>query len=247
MNNILDLAIIGPALLAGLLVAATHVPLGQQVLARGIIFIDLAIAQIAGLGLIAAQLSGWPAGGWRTQAVALVSALGGGFLLAFTERRWPHLQEALIGVMFVLAATGAILLLSMSPRGGEHLRDLLVGQILWVTYAQLLPIAALYALLLIAWFGARAYQRTLFFYLVFALAVTASVQLVGVFLVFATLIVPALFARRFPSAPLLAGYALAVSGYGVGLLASVWWDMPSGALIVWCLVALALTGVALKR
>lgn len=242
-----DLTILGPALLAGLLVTATHVPLGQQVLARGIIFIDLAIAQIAGLGLIVAQTLGWTAGGWRMQATALGAALGGGLLLAYTEKRWPRLQEALIGTSFVLAATGALLLLAASPHGGEHLRDLLIGQILWVGYAQLWPVAILYALLLAMWFGARCQQRTLPFYLIFALAVTASVQLVGVFLVFATLIIPALFAHAFPASPLRAGYALAVAGYLVGLLASVWWDMPSGALIVWSLALLALVTAPLIR
>ncbi|KAF0190598.1 MAG: ABC 3 transporter family protein [Gammaproteobacteria bacterium] len=238
----LDIGILGPALLAGLLVTATHVPLGQQVLARGIIFIDLAIAQIAGLGLMAAYTFGWEIGGWHMQATAFIAALGGALLLAWTERRWPQLQEALIGTLFVLAATGAILLLSANPHGGEHLRDLMVGQILWVSYEQLWPVAILYAVLLALWFGGRCYQRTLPFYLIFALAITASVQLVGVFLVFATLIIPAMFTSRLATHRLLAGYVVSSFAYGTGLIASALSDLPSGALIVWSLAVLAVAG-----
>ena len=105
----LDLSILGPAFLAGLLVLSTHVPLGMQVLRRGIVFIDLAIAQVAGLGVIAADAMGWEPQGWAVQAAALGAALLGALLLTWTERHWPEIQEALIGSLFVLAATGATL------------------------------------------------------------------------------------------------------------------------------------------
>ena len=91
----LDISILGPALLAGLLVLSTHVPLGRQVLAKGIIFIDLAIAQIAGLGVIAAHSFDWPPGGWKMQLTAALTAISGSILLYFMERRWPEIQEAL--------------------------------------------------------------------------------------------------------------------------------------------------------
>ena len=99
-----DLSILGPAFCAGLLVLASHVPMGQQVLARGIVFIDLAIAQIAGLGVIAADALGWEPQGIAVQIAAVGAALLGALLLSFTEKRWPDIQEALIGVLFVLAA-----------------------------------------------------------------------------------------------------------------------------------------------
>ena len=108
----LDWGILGPALIAGLLVLATHVPLGTQVLDRGIVFIDLAIAQIAGLGVIAADAVGMPEGGFAVQVAAVCAALLGALLLTWTERRAPQQQEALIGVMFILAACAGILLLS---------------------------------------------------------------------------------------------------------------------------------------
>ena len=144
----LDISILGPAFIAGLLVLATHVPMGQQVLARGIVFIDLAIAQIAGLGVIAADGMGWEPQGFAVQIAAVGAALLGSLLLTFTEKRWPEVQEALIGVLFVLAACAGILLLASNPHGGEHLKDLLVGQILWVSYQQLLPVTLLTAVIL---------------------------------------------------------------------------------------------------
>ena len=155
----LDLSILRPALVAGLLVTATHVPLGTQVLARGIVFIDLAIAQIAGCGVLLADRMGFEAEGIAVQVAALAAALAGALLLTWTERRWPDVQEAVIGVVFVLAATGGILLLASNVHGSEHLRDLLVGQILWVQPRQLAWAAVVYAVLLALWFGARAATR----------------------------------------------------------------------------------------
>ena len=88
----LNFNILGPAFLAGLLVLATHVPLGMQVLGRGIVFIDLAIAQIAGLGVIAADRLGWEPQGWAVQVAAIMAALLGGLLLTYTEKRWPEVS-----------------------------------------------------------------------------------------------------------------------------------------------------------
>ena len=125
--NAVELSILWPALLAGLLVSATHVPLGTQVLARGIVFIDLAIAQIAGCGVLLADQLGFEHEGIAVQVAALLAALAGSLLLTWTERIWPDVQEAVIGVTFVLGATGSVLLLASNVHGSEHLRDLLVG------------------------------------------------------------------------------------------------------------------------
>jgi zinc/manganese transport system permease protein len=238
----LSFSILGPAFCAGLLVLATHVPMGQQVLARGIVFIDLAIAQVAGLGVIAADTMGWEPQGFAAQIVAVSAALVGALILTFTEKRWPEVQEALIGVLFVLAACGGILLMAGNPHGGEHLKDLLVGQILWVSYGQLLPVLSLTAVILALWFGARERLGRIGFYAMFALAVTASVQLVGVYLVFASLIIPALAGRFHPARrQLVVGYSVGVLGYALGLTLSAVFDLPSGAIVVW---ALAVCGVA---
>ncbi len=235
-----DWSILGPALIAGLLVTATHVPLGTQVLARGIVFIDLAIAQIAGCGVLLADRFGFEAEGIAVQVAALCAALLGALLLTWTERIWPDVQEAVIGVVFVLAATGGILLLASNAHGSEHLRDLLVGQILWAQPARLWWAAGVYALVLAAWFGHGDRMGRTGFYVLFALAVTVSVQLVGLYLVFTTLIVPPLATRRFRRARLPAAWAVGALGYAAGLLASTAFDLPSGAVIVWTLCAVGL-------
>lgn len=243
----LDWSILGPALIAGLLVLATHVPLGTQVLDRGIVFIDLAIAQIAGLGVIAADAFGMPEGGIAVQAAAVAAALLGALLLTWTERRAPQQQEALIGVMFILAACAGILMLAGNPHGGEHLKDLLVGQILWVNGTHLMWLAAVSAALLAAMALGLVQRLGRFgFYGAFAIAVTASVQLVGVYLVFSSLIIPALATRRLTGTRRhLFAYALGAVGYALGLALSAVFDLPSGAVIVWTLAACGLAASAL--
>ena len=236
-----ELSIIGPALLAGLLVLATHVPLGAEVLRRGIIFIDLAIAQVAGLGVIAADTMGWDQYGYMVQVAAVSAALIAAFVLNWTDKHWPQIQEALIGVCFILAATAGILLLAGNPHGGEHLKELLVGQILWVTVENLLPVAFVSGVILALWYLVRDRLRGLGFYALFAFAVTASMQLVGVYLVFASLIVPALATRKIETRGLRLGcaYGVGIVGYLAGLVFSTRMDLPAGAVIVWCLTAAA--------
>ena len=242
----LEFSILIPAFLAGLLVLASHVPLGMQVLARGIVFIDLAIAQIAGLGVIGADLMGFEPQGFGVQLAAVSAALLGGLWLTYSEKRWPEVQEALIGVLFVLAATGSILLLAHNPHGGEHLKDLLVGQILWVNYQQL-PLAALVSLgVALLWFTMRQRFGRAGFYILFAFAVTASVQLVGIYLVFASLIVPAMATRHYLASKRIGvAYLNGVLAYALGLLAASVWDLPAGAVIVWAMVAVGLLVYAL--
>lgn len=235
-----------PALIAGLLVTATHVPLGQEVLRRGIIFIDLAVAQIAAVGVLLARVMEWEST-WIIQACAIGTALAGAWLLSLTEKRWPDQQEAIIGVSFILASSAGVLLLANDPHGGEQLKSLLAGQILWVSQEQLLLGAAAYSGILAAWFGLRNRLGRRGFYFLFALAVTISVQLVGVYLVFASLILPALAtittsARR----RLLAGYLVATSGYVTGITLSALLDLPTGAAVTWMLALAAILYRLLK-
>lgn len=244
-----DLTILLPALLAGLLVLATHVPLGRQVLTRGIVFIDLALAQVAGLGIILMDTLGFEPHGWRAQAAACAAALVGALLLTWTQKRWAEVQEALVGTLFAAAACAGLLLLAHNPHGGEHLQDLLGGQILWTSPRDLIPVAILYAAVLAVWFGFGQRLGDLGFYLLFAVTVTASVQLVGIYLVFASLIVPALAVRGMREAlQLPMGYVIGALGYAVGLLFSAMFDLPTGPVIVCALVAaMALTWMAERK
>jgi zinc/manganese transport system permease protein len=233
------LHILWPAFIAGLLVTAVLVPLGMQVLERGIVFIDLAIAQIAGAGIIFADYLGWEPAGAAVQIAALAAALGAALLLTWTERRWPQVQEAIIGVVFVVASSAAVLLLAKNPHGGEQLKDLLAGQILWVSPASLPLEALVYAVLLAVWLGLRNKLGRVGFYVVFACAVTVSVQLVGLFLVFTTLVVPALATYYSRRQRHFKAYVIGVLGYAAGLVASAMADLPSGAMIVCAMTAIA--------
>ena len=239
--ELLNWSILGPAIVAGLLVLSTHVPLGQEVLKRGIIFIDLAIAQIAGLGVLAAGVMGWEDNLWAVQISAVSAALLASTCLHWTEKRWPQSQEPLIGILFVLAATGSILLLAENPHGAQHLKDLLVGQILWSTWQSLIYVSLLYVALLTVWFKWHDQIGHRGFYVIFAFAVTASVQLVGVYLVFASLIIPALATQRLHGTRrLLTGYILAAAAYVAGILISALFDLPTGAVTVWTMALLAI-------
>jgi zinc/manganese transport system permease protein len=246
----LDPSILGPACLAGLIVLATHVPLGKQVLSRGIIFIDLAIAQVAALGVILSQFfdvdgflvqhigSGMEGYGVQigVQIVAIAAALAGAGLLAWTDRNWPEFQEPLIGTLFVLAATGSLLVVSHNPEGSEHLKSLLAADILFIEYKQLIPAALLSVVLLVFMWLRRDRLTGLVFYGLFGVAITMSVQLVGVYLVFASLIMPALATAGMKGkSRLIAAYLIGAFGYVLGLCLSAVLDLPSGALIVWTL------------
>ncbi len=176
---------------------------------------------------------------WHVQAAAVIAALLGAIVLTWTEKIWPEVQEALIGVLFAVAACAELILLANNPHGSENLKDLLVGQILFVSLPSLIPIAVLYALTLAVWFGARDKIGQVGFYILFALVVTQSVQLVGIYLVFASLIVPALAAKRFAEPLRLAvGYIVGLLGYIAGIVASMMFDLPTGPVIVVSLLVL---------
>jgi zinc/manganese transport system permease protein len=232
--------ILWPALIAGLLVTATHVPLGMQVLDRGIVFIDLAIAQVAALGVIVADYLGWSPTGIAVQIAALSAALLCAMLLTWTDHRWPQVQEAIIGVVFVIASSAAILVLAKNPQGSENLKDLLSGQILWVNPKRLPYDALFYGVILAAWFGARERLGRIGFYVLFGCAVTVSVQLVGLFLVFSTLVVPALATFYSRNLRLAKAYTVGALGYVAGLVVSVITDLPSGAMIVCAIVGVGM-------
>lgn len=249
MMEALDLSILGPAFLAGLLVIATHVPLGKEVLSRGIVFLDLAVAQLAGLGVILVHVVWHDPGNWVVQATAFVVACAGAMLLRLTEHLETNIQEALIGVVFVTASSLGILLLANDPHAGEQLRDLLVGQILWVEVSDLALVALAYLVVLLIWFLPGRPASGVLFYLLFGFTITVSVQLVGVYLVFASLIIPALATVSLKGqSGLFVAYGLAVLAYLAGLVVSAMLDLPSGAVIVMMLAGFGLVaGIMVSR
>lgn len=245
--NGLELDILLPAFITGLLILATHIPFGMRVLQRGVIFADLAVAQIAGLGVIIAGLLELNHEPLLVQLIAAGSALCGAGILAWIERSAPEVKEAYIGLTFVLSASLGILLMSHDVHAGEHLKDLLVGQILWVNNVQLIVTAILSTALLIAWRALRNNSSHFAFYGLFALAVTASVQLVGIYLVFASLIVPALSTHGLRQQRMVYAFGIGIAGYALGLLLSVRFDLPTGVAIVCTMAVIGMMTALLKR
>ena len=223
--------VIGPAFLICSMIVLTHVPLGIEVLKRGIIFIDLAIAQVAGLGLIATNFFFIEPHPLLPQLVALTCAILAGLLFHKVEIKIPKQQEAIIGVTFIFAASIAILLLANHPSGGEEIRHLLSGQILFVTWLDIAKHTPIYILILAVWFFKKKYRNNIGFYLLFALAVTSSVQLVGIYVVFASLILPALAVINI-SNPYKLGWLCGIISVIAGIFLAILFDAPAGPVIV---------------
>ncbi len=240
--------IVGPAFVAGLMIALTHAPLGIVVLRRGIIFIDLAIAQIAGLGAVSAGLFWGEPPWWAVQGAALACAGTAAFFFHLVERFLPDRQEAVIGCSFVVAASVAILLLTGQPHGDEAIEQLLSGQLLFVTWPQIALHAPVYLVILALWFLHPQTRQGVWFYLLFSAAITSSVQLTGVFVVFASLIAPALGAARFAGTcrELPTAYGIALIGLLSGFSVAIQYDLPLGPVLVCSfMLAALLAGVGL--
>ena len=260
--------------LACLVLTGIHAYLGLHVLARGVIFVDLALAQVAALGIALAFLAGHPIRSEAAYWYALAFTLGGAALFAASRtRRAPVPQEAIIGIVYAVSAAAAVLVVDQAPQGSEHIKQLLVGSILTVTPGEVGALALLYSALgVLHWairrplleisFGAEAAAGRavrwwdFVFYASFGVVVTSSVRMAGVLLVFSYLIVPATvgaLVARGVAGRLATGWALGLAVSAAGLAASYAWDLPTGATVVVafgaCLasVALALTLSTLAR
>src|SRR3954462_9401134 len=239
-------------IMACVLLAWLLVYLGLHLAQRGIIFIDIAMAQMASLGIFLAVLLGLEPEDWRTLVIALVVTLIGAALFSLTGKRASVVPaEAIIGIAYVVAAAASILFLSGSAHGNEEIRNMLVGDItvvradeVWRCFAVFAVVGIVHFLLrksflLVSFERERAYEAGLrvrwwdfLFYALFGLVVTIFVRVAGVLLVFSYLIVPAvcgiIMARRIGNR-LLVGWIIALLGGIGGLFASFWWDLPSGA------------------
>jgi zinc/manganese transport system permease protein len=236
------LEIMGPAFAVGLIIAVTHAPLGIEVLERGIIFIDLAIAQIAGFGMVAAFIYLHEPTWWVTQSIALVCALIAAYFFHWVEHKAPKQQEAIIGCCFVLAASMALLILADQPHGGEEIQHLLSGHILFVTWREVLIQSPIFAIILTPWFAKPDLRSGIGFYVLFALAITSSVQLVGVYVVFTSLILPAL-ASVATKRKILVACAVGIFSVSGAVLFATVRDFPAGPVIV---ISYVLTAIATR-
>jgi zinc/manganese transport system permease protein len=267
----MDLGLFLPPLVACLVIVAIHSYLGLHVIAREVIFVDLSLAQMAALGSAVAVL----AGSQPDSTTAFVYALGfttlgaAVFSLTRTAGHGRVPQEAIIGIVYVVASAAALLVADRTPRGGETIKDILVGSLLWVTWPTIGRLAAVYAAIgLFHWVLRRRFLTISFepqtaiakgwsirwwdflFYVSFGVVITFSVPIAGVLLVFSFLVVPAAIAFQFARAQ----GALAVVSWISGALASaagLWisfhYDLPTGPVIVCMFGLLLLAAYALRR
>jgi zinc/manganese transport system permease protein len=238
---------------ACLVLTAIHVYLGLHVLARGVIFVDLALAQVAALGLTVAILAGHAPSSEAAYWYALVFAIGGAGLFAWTRTREERVpQEAVIGIVYAVSAALAIIVVDRAPQGAEHIKQLLVGSLLSVTGEDVVVIAVLYAIvgalhwkmrrtmLAVSFGSAQLSERAmlgwdLLFFATFALVVTSSVRIAGVLLVFSFLVVPAAIGALLASTVrgrLAIGWAVGALVSAAGLGISWAGDLPTGAAVV---------------
>ena len=239
--------VVGPPLVASLMIALTHAPLGIEVLRRGIIFIDLAIAQIAGLGIVAISVLMSEPPWWLIQGSALSFALLAAFAFRLVEKRLPRQQESIIGCCFVLAASLALLLLANRPHGGEEIEHLLSGQILFVMWRDVMVHAPIYAGILALWFGlGEKARKSALFYVLFAIAITSSVQLVGVYVVFASLILPAL-ASDSSERTVLTAWTCGIASVLTGICGAIYLDAPAGPVVVLAYAFVTVSWVLVRR
>jgi zinc/manganese transport system permease protein len=266
----MDLSLFLPPLVACLVIVAIHSYLGLHVIAREVIFVDLSLAQMAALGGAVAVL----AGSQPDSRAAVLYSLGfttlGAVLFAVsrTDEKGRVPQEAIIGIVYVVASAAAILVADRTPRGGEAIKDILVGSLLWVTWPTIGRLAAIYAGVgLFHWLLRRRFLTISFdpdvalaegwrirwwdflFYFSFGLVITFSVPVAGVLLVFSFLVIPAAIAFQFTRQQ---GMLAAISWVG-GVLASaggLWvsfrYDLPTGPLVV-CSFGVLLLGAYLVR
>jgi zinc/manganese transport system permease protein len=252
----MDLGLFLPPLVACLVIVAIHSYLGLHVIAREVIFVDLSLAQMAALGSAVAVL----AGGQPDSRIAFIYALGfttlGAvvFALTRTDQRGRVPQEAIIGIVYVMASAAAILVADRTPRGGEAIKDILVGSLLWVTWPTIARLAAVYVVIgLLHWLLRDRFLTISFrpetalargwsirwwdflFYLSFGVVITFSVPIAGVLLVFSFLVVPAAIAFQFARGQGVLALISWLSGAlasALGLWVSFHYDLPTGPVIV---------------
>lgn len=258
------LAILWAPFLMCLVLTGIHAYLGVHVLAREVVFVDIAMAQIAALGATAAFLVGYEVEHWQSYAYSLGATLLGALVLSITRSRRRHVsQEAVIGIVYAVSSAAAVLLADRAPHGAEQVRTMLVGNLLAVRPLEVAKVALLYALVgllhwacrrpftLISTDPAAAYEGgwnvrwwDFLFYASFGVVVASSVRVAGVLLVFSYLIVPALAGVLLGGgigARLLIGWAFGTLVSVVGMAASAVFDLPTGATVV-CAFGAVLVG-----
>lgn len=257
--------ILMPALVLITLMVLTHTYLGLHVLERGIIFVDLAVAQVAALGMSVAFLAGFDAHGLAAQLYAIAATLAAAVGLAFLRRASDKTtREVAIGCVYVIATALAIVILSRTNQGMEELKGMLNGNVIWVRWEEIGIVLAAYLLLGVVFYyfhdrfmrlsihhesEKKHFGWELLFFASFAVVITLAVNLAGVLLVFAALIIPAFTATFLTTTfrkRLLLGWLLGWLGALTGLLVSYEADLPTGSSVVCALGILPILALIVR-
>ncbi|HAM36125.1 MAG TPA: metal ABC transporter permease [Elusimicrobia bacterium] len=243
--------------IACLILVGIHAYLGIHVVERGVIFVDLALAQIAALGAVLAVLMGFPLCSPQAYFTSLSLTFIGAVVFSLTRFKESEIpQEAIIGITYVVAAAAAVLVLDRIPGEAQHIKEMLVGNILFVDWKHVVRIAVLYSAIgflhfiyrdrfvLVSCDPDKAAEKGIsvrlwdfLFYVTFGFVVTSSVELAGVLLVFSFLIIPAVCAMLFTKdfrKRLAIGWTAGAFTSLAGIYASGAWDLPTGAAMVCC-------------
>lgn len=241
--------------IACLVLTGIHCYLGIHIVSRGVIFVDLALAQVAALGSTVALLAGYDLGSTGNYIISLGFTFFGAAVFALGRMREESVpQEAIIGIVYAVSSAAAILVLDKAPHGEEAIKAMLVGNILFVTWPQIVKIAVIYLavgalhfvlrkkFLMISVDPGLAQESGLsirfwdfVFYMTFGFVVTSSVRIAGALLVFSYLVVPAVCAMFFARnviQRLLIGWGLGFIASVMGLYCSARWDLPTGASVI---------------
>lgn len=221
--------IILPALFIGITIAISHALLGIEVLKRSIVFIDLAIAQIATIAVVITDIyfHNW----LISQIIIILFALTAALFFYISEKKFPEIQEAIIGSAYIVAAAIVMLILNNKASMHEEVKSLFSGQILLNTWSDYLKHLPIYIIVICSWFYFPQVRKSYFFYLIFAILVTSSVQLIGINLVFASLIFPAIVSFKRKNANLIA-VSSGITSIILGISLSLIFDLATSDIII---------------
>lgn len=273
MLDLLSYSFVQMAILCVIVIAGIHAYLGYHVVSRGVIFVDLSLAQVAALGAVVAAMLGFEHG-LAHYAISLAFTFAGAFLITIARTHDDRVpQEAFIGIIYAGSTALAVLLLAHHPEGAEVLQHMIAGSLLTVSPAELIRIAVLFAVLGAFYYAFRSRFQLIstdraaaaakgwnltwwdfLFYASFAVVVTSAVAIAGVLLVFSLLVIPpvtALLITRRTSPRLALGWGTSLLGSVAGVMTSVGMDLPAGPTVMTALVVIlvitAITGTVARR
>ena len=256
---------LGPVFIAGVIFTGIHCYLGLHVLKRNIVFVDLALAQSAGFGLALSFLLDLQPGSPVSYLMALSGALTASVLFTLMDSHKKISQEAFIGIVYAFFSVLVILLFDKAPHGAEHIKHIFAGQLIWITYSDVIQMFFIYAVVSAIYFvfhkplwetsigKRRGWKWNMLFYSLFSVVIAGSVSTAGVLLVFSFLIVPAFLSGFFFQTlrkRLIFGWTAGILLTAFGLTGSYTLNFPTSAFLVFLFTLAPIVlfvGIVLKK